>query len=684
MREDSIGLFWQDLAPVKERLAKPPKAKRTPPARTWEEPGYLPFLEEAREFPVEQYTPRTLQEALDANEPLLFDIEIYPNYFLAAFRGYWTGRVIYFEYAEDRPLDVPRLRWVMENFLTVGFNSDDFDIPITSMACAGKTLAELNAATHSIINLQLRPSLVLRTAKTKRLKINHIDLIEVAPLDGSLKIYGGRLHCPRMQELPFPPATTLTENQQLIVRWYCVGSDLVNTGVVFANLEEQIKLRCELSVKYGVDVRSKSDAQIAEAVIAAELRRRTGVYPERPEIEAGTAYRYNPPAYLNFQTPALQELLKDISEGYFTVKETGYLRAPDCLYDPATMHKKEEDWEYKSVVVNKRAYTVGLGGLHSQEKKQAVFSDANHVIIDRDVASYYPAIILNQKLCPEHLGLDFLEVYQDLVTRRLIAKKAGDKAQSESLKIVVNGAFGKLGSKWSVIYAPQLMVQVTITGQLSLLLLVERLELAGISVVSANTDGIVAFIHNGERERANAIYAQWEKDTGFVTEETEYLGLFSRDVNNYLAVKAKGGVKGKGAYFSPYEKKGLEIYRFHKNPVSTICIRAVEEFLEKGIDISDTIRGCRDVREFVVVRTVMGGAVQGGEYLGKAIRWYYGTGERPEMIYAKSGNLVPMSVGAVPCLDLPDGIPEDLDFEYYEREALDILRDAGYPMQDAA
>ena len=63
------------------------------------------------------------------------------------------------------------------------------------------------------------------------------------------------------------------------------------------------------------------------------------------------------------------------------------------------------------------------------------------------------------------------------------------------MEVVVNGTFGKLGNMFSIIYSPDLLFQVTLTGQLTLLLLIERLELAGVRVVSANTDGIVIKCH---------------------------------------------------------------------------------------------------------------------------------------------------------------------------------------------
>src|ERR1017187_7366641 len=138
---------------------------------------------------------------------------------------------------------------------------------------------------------------------------------------------------------------------------------------------------------------------------------------------------------------------------------------------------------------------MGIGGLHSAESGVAHVAGSNYMLIDRDVTSYYPSIILNLGLYPQHMGEAFLTVYRSLVERRVAAKKAGDKVTAESLKIAVNGSFGKLGSKWSALYAPDLLIRVTITGQLSLLMLIEMIELAGLPVLSGNTDGILVKCH---------------------------------------------------------------------------------------------------------------------------------------------------------------------------------------------
>ena len=134
---------------------------------------------------------------------------------------------------------------------------------------------------------------------------------------------------------------------------------------------------------------------------------------------------------------------------------------------------------------------MGIGGLHSTESGRSVHSDHEYVLVDADVASQYPSIILQTGLTPMSLGEPFLEVYGAIKDERLVAKRAKDKVKDKGLKIALNGSYGKLGSPYSVLYAPHLMIATTLTGQLSLLMLIERAESAGIPVVSGNTDGVV-------------------------------------------------------------------------------------------------------------------------------------------------------------------------------------------------
>lgn len=251
---------------------------------------------------------------------------------------------------------------------------------------------------------------------------------------------------------------------------------------------------------------------------------------------------------------------------------------------------------------------------------------------------------------------------------RLEQELSKDTVTADSLKICVNGSVGKLGSKWSCLYSPALLIQVTVTGQLALLMLIEALESDGIPVVSANTDGIVIKCPAAKASLLESHIKLWEFWTGFETEETRYRALYSRDVNNYVAIKPNGDVKTKGAYAGT----GLQ-----KSPASEICTEAVVKFLSSRTPIEQTVRGCTDITKFVSIRSVTGGAQWNGEALGKSIRWYYATGQSGAIHYGKNGNKVPKTDGAKPLMQLPDAFPDDVDHGRYINEAHAMLKDLG-------
>lgn len=731
MRADALGFFWQDMP----KLPKEAKQEEyLPPEPTWLLPTYLPYLEDAIKFDVPIMTDADVIEAAQKGYTFGYDIECYVNYFLIAFKCKETGKVIYFERLdEDNWNDNPaKLHWIIHNICILGFNSNNYDIVIANLALNGFNNFQLKAATNMIIGEEYKPWMVLKKMKLEPLKCNHIDIMEVAPLFGSLKIYSGRGGAVRMQDLPFHPETRLTKNQALVTRFYCVN-DLDNTLHLASKLETEMELREQMSQEYGVDLRSKSDAQIAEAVIGHELEKLTGTKAVKPNIPPGTAYPYKTPDYMSFQTPLMQQLLSIVQSVRFVVDDTGGVAMPRQLSN-------------LKVEIGSSVYKLGIGGLHSTEKKTSHFADDNYELADVDVESYYPRIILNQGLFPQHLGRPFLTVFNNIVERRLDAKHKGIKKIANSLKIVINGTFGKLGSKYSIFYSPDLLVQVTITGQLSLLMLIEALELNGIAVVSANTDGIVTKCHKSKIALRDQILSMWEDKTRYKLEMTKYRALCSKDVNNYFAAKLPGTydpekdkpVKRKGAYAEA---------SLSKNPTATICADAVANFLATGKPVEQTIHECKNVQSFVSVRNVTGGAVavlyrdlgeksvpyeqmkrqlldtgwveyHGGTwirkewieqrkpyekmavpinnaysqarwmpiqaaYLGKSIRWYYATTEKDHhrrIVYAKNNKKVPKSDGAMPIMEFTGEFPKDMDYEWYVKEAYRILSDVGYPI----
>ena len=639
-RRDADGLFWQ--LELKTTTVKP--------IRTWENADYIPYLEEARGHVYNEFTNR---ELVDSDELFVYDIEVYANYCLIAFTGIDSGKEVFFELSEymDAP-NYKKLQYICDNKKMVSFNGIGFDVVIMALFLAGKTTSELQRATSMLIEDEMRPYEVLKAFKVRQLKIDQIDIMEVCIGQGSLKLYGARLHCESIIDLPFVPGTKLCKDKQSVVKLYC-RNDLSVTRLVYLDRLAPITLRESMSLEYGVDMRSRSDAQCAEDIIGAEYKRLTAREPVKSEFQSFT-FKYRVPSFVNFKTDNLQNILSIMSNAELDTG-VGKLVCPDV--------------DGLLVSIGTTTYRLGMGGLHSTEESISYEADDDMLLMDIDVASYYPKTIINQRLTPDTLGQGFLGVYEHRIFEpRLIAKKAKDKVKDGMYKIVLNGSFGKFGSKYSILYAPRLLAQVTFTGQLALLMLIERLELVGISVVSGNTDGIIVYCKRSRYPEIQAIVKRWEKHCDYMMEETHYSKLCNRDVNNYIAIKTDGSVKLKGVY----AEAGIG-----KNPVNTVCNDAVVAHLTKTGTIEDVIRNEMDIRKFLTVRTVKGGACKDGVYLGKVCRYYHSTATNTYIIYANSGNRVPMSANCRPLMRLPDALPADLDISWYIDESYRILDNLG-------
>lgn len=649
--------------------------------------------------PVEFMTEEELM-AVPAGSVFIFDVETYRNFWYVAFKCLDNGKFVAFEQSPDFTFNPTKLLWMLWRFCIVGFNSNGYDLPMIELAIKGASCEQLKEASDYIIKSginwgtkKVTPYDFEKKYGVKIGRYNHIDLFNVCPVNGgvtanpaSLKLYAGRLHCDRMQDLPFPEDHILTREDAAIVRPYCCN-DLANTELLFNELASELKLRMEMSEEYGVDLRSKSDAQVAEAVINSELEKVLGYYPKKPTLTDDGPLQYNVPDFVCFQTPQLREMLETVRDARF------YLDGLGSPIMPASLEKLK-------VKLGKSTYKLGMGGLHSNEKKIAHYASDEIILADNDVESFYPRTILNQKLFPPHLGEAFLEVYNKIVETRIHAKtmaakckKSGDRAGAkkwktiaDSLKITINGSFGKLGNKYSTLYAPQLMLQVTITGQLVLLMLIEALEQIGIEVISGNTDGFISKYHKSRHDEVRAMIAAWEAHTGYKTEETRYKAVYSRDVNSYVAIKDDGGdpearflddklgAKTKGAYC---ERGSALNSILSKNPEALICSDAVVRFLVEGTPVEQTIKECKDFRRFVAVKNVRGGGEKNGRYLGKVVRWYYPKNEAGHIAYVSSGNKVGKTDGARPVMDMPDDFPTDINYEWYVNEAVEMLYDCG-------
>lgn len=644
-----------------------------------------------------------------------FDTECFKNYWLLKILDQW-GNVYAFEIRNGASLSVTerqRIYTIFELFTVISFNGINYDIPMISGALIGYETSQLKALNDRIIVDKVRH---WQLGISEWQPADHIDVMEVAPSTASQKQYAGRLHCKKMQDLPYDPNTVLTEQQIAEVSAYCYN-DLEVLRELYQALQPQIELRYALTKRYGIELRSKSDAQVAEAVIKLRCEQALGRRIYKPDIDWNMTFKYDVPSYITFTMPQLQHALRLVTDATFRLGANGSVVMPPALDELV-------------IPIGGSAYRMGIGGLHSSEKSVSHYADENTVIQDRDVASYYPSLILNSGKVPPALGETFAKIYAEIKIERIEAKRLQsqikDKTSQEYIaaktandagKIFLNGSFGKTGSPYSILLAYEMLIQTTITGQLSLLMLIEWLETYGIPVISANTDGIVIKVHKDKLYIVDYLVSEWEKRTKLEMETTEYRSVHSRDVNSYFAVKTNGDVKRKGEY-APSS--------LMKNPDVEICSDAVAEYLAHGTPIHETIRGCRDIRKFITIQRVNGGGIkmwgacadkntlvrdmtpvliehgwykdgrkwrrndvitdarsayetcfppQRPEFLGKVVRWYYGVNCEGAIVYASNGNTVGNSYGSKPCMTLPDEFPDDIDYEWYIRKCNEILID---------
>lgn len=359
--------------------------------------------------------------------------------------------------------------------------------------------------------------------------------------------------------------------------------------------QEEVLLRYRISEEYNVDVFSASRSTIADKVIVKLYSKYTGLHP-KAFIDTKTIRRKILVSEIlsdkiAFSTPELNDILSGIRS--LTLRG----------------EKGEFDREFTFMGTS---YTIATGGLHSNEIPAVYVEDDEHIIVDRDVASYYPNMIRSLKVCQKHLiPKAWFRIADTIVDERLEHKHlAKDKSLDDKerdkhataaacLKIVANaGIFGKMGSEKSFLCDKKAMYQVTINGQLFLLMLIEKLELAGIHVISANTDGIVTIVPRELEQTADDICHWWEKHLGLELEFTYYTKYVTEGVNSYLTIK-RGGSKFKGR-MNP--KMFLEdLSKGYNSPIVAKC---VTEYFINGTPVMETLRNAKSILDFCRTQNV--------------------------------------------------------------------------------
>jgi len=637
-------------------------------------------------------------------QTLTFDIETYPNYILFALLNIKTNALYTFEIKKVNDTlslqDIKELSKLLSKNRIITFNGIKFDEVITSIALQGKTAFDLFQISQGLIVDKISGYKMYKIHHTQPCINEHIDIMNVAMGIASLKLYGARIKTKKLQDLPYEVGSYLTKKEQKEVKKYCVN-DLTITKELYIKLKPDIDLRADMSKKYNLNLMSDNGAKIAEKILIQESGYK-GKVPSIPDY-----IYYKPPDYIKFKTPQLKSMFKYIKNHKFLLTANGNVELPAKM--------KQEIMEYNGV-----KYQMGVGGVHGSVESTSIYAGKNHTILDIDYRALYPSLIIQNNFIPRHIGDSFMKVYKGMYDNRIKVKNKmksvphGSKeykildTQQKGLKLINNSSFGKMGLRYSKMYDPVALLHITITGQLTLMMVVEKLYLKGFKVFYANTDGITLKVKNKDVNKVKKITQKFDSITGLVMEYNEFKSCHIRDVNNFVNITIDNEVKSKGAYGEP---------SINKNSQTPVVYQAIRKFLLDGTPMEDTIYANKEVNDFCSSMTVRGGAMysnkipemyppdwedklnsargltkkiikereqmeaqwvkSNGGYLGKVVRWYYST-KGTSIHYKTNGNKVPKSDSAVPMMELTDEIPKDLDYTWYIKEAYEKLKDLGY------
>jgi hypothetical protein len=570
-----------------------------------------------------------------------FDFEVLPNFVCVDF--FLNGVHETIIHTDEHPAQIPAIKHYTDNCTLVGFNNKHYDDVMLGLVLAGASVTEIYQTSVAIIEHQAQPWDIVKQ-KGLALPFYSIDIMPLLPGKAGLKLYSARVHTKVLEELPVNPHEPVSTEQIKHLILYC-QDDTIRTKELAMLLDEELKLCTKMSAQYQIDLMSSSGPQIAAKVLGYEYERITSVRPEVPAIgsqHVPLTMKYQKPDWINFKTEKYQLLLDEILDDTFMLnQETGHVIMGPSVAD-------------RIVPTEDGSVALGIGGMHSIDCAGFYRAGANHTLLDIDVASMYPNMIINAGWYPSHLGPEFLDVYKKIVADRLEAKHNGDKVVADSLKLVVNSSFGLFSNRYSILFSPNLLLNVTLTGQLTLLMLIERLELHGFLVISANTDGIIIKPKTDEVDLVKKVVSKFELETQLSLEYTEYSMYVRQSVNHYFAIKKDGTTKGKGIFQTGQRDTS-------HNPTGNIIAKSIIEWFKGYGSLEETIGDSKDIRDFLVVRTVNGGAVKDGIPIGKIIRWYYSTQSETGINYQSNGNQVPKSIKGVPLMNITDDLPPDLD-----------------------
>ena len=495
----------------------------------------------------------------------IFDCEVFQYGWLFIFKEKATGEYTVI-WNDNEAVD----EFMKREPLLAGFNNKRYDRFILQAVLSGFTPEEIKAVNDFII-VGGHEGWEYAPLRDCGIFFDQYDLMDDCQMGLSLKAIEAHLGMDiRETTVPFNIDRPLTEDEKREVEFYCrhdVDATDRLDDLRQGYLSSKLTLGREKGL-YPAKALYMTNAKLTAAYLDAEQK------PHYDERE----YQY-PPKLLRQYIP--QEVF-DFFE-----------RLKDKSIPDEVVFKEKLD-----LMVGGCPCTIAYGGIHGAIPCYREEATETRSIRNKDVASYYPHQMTLNGYCSRNIPSP--DVYAATIERRVKAKRAGDKATANALKLVLNTTYGAMLNRYNDLYDPLMGRSVCISGQLQLLEMAEHLvqDCPTLKIIQLNTDGIMVSLDDCDVPMYQEITQEWQDRTGFELEEDLIKMICQKDVNNYVEVPFEGDPKIKGGVLV----RGIApAGAFNINNNACVVAKAVKDYLAYGIPVEDTIMSCDRLLDFQLV-----------------------------------------------------------------------------------
>lgn len=532
----------------------------------------------------------------------VYDIETYNEAFIVCCKDIHTLQKTHFEISyrrNDSKALISHLKTVNGQ---IGYNTINFDYPILHWFI--NNYKNYNSLSLPQVICDLASTIIkddFSAINKKEVLIPQLDLYRIWHFNSparstSLKWLEFAMRMDNIEDLPYGINDNLTGEKIDEIIDYCYH-DVEATYLFYLESKGKISLRKKLTSKYKLPLMNSSDVGMAESLLLNNYCKKTGHNPYNiKNLRTVRQYLQGKDVIL----PIVSFKSEHLNNWLDKLKET-YLLTPRGTWDGCVVKLDDEEYDIK------------LGGIHCIQKAKVFRKENGMRITERDAASLYPKIISEWGFYPEHLGPEFLELYTDILNERMAAKpKVYDetltKEERDEYKLVVdtnklqlNSSYGKMGSDLSYLYDLKTLYSTTINNQLFMLMLIEDLGIAGIKVISANTDSVTTYMHENMESTYRKIESDWQNLTKHILEDTDYQIIAYRDINNYYSLTTDNKIKCKGCFEKDRD--------WNKNHSMMIVPIALQNYYTYNTPIETTVKSHTDIFDFCKAAKGIGDAI---------------------------------------------------------------------------